>query len=167
MNLSFHLENSFSCWTHITPFLMVVSLPRMLEVGSELSVREGLGTGQWLTRGRLREKSSSVTALGPSPPWEATRLVSLPGGLLRPPVLLGSGFWWLIDCCETARGILKHYYHSPIITTTNTTTTSTWNCKILITRLSSGSDVFVFQINKQIEVFTGPTTTTIIVINHL
>ena len=126
MNLSFHLENSFSCWTHITPFLMVVSVPRMLELGSELSVREeGLGTGQWLTRGRLREKSSSVTALGPSPPCEATLLVSLPGGLLRPPALLGSGFWWLIDCWETARGILKHCYHSPIITATTTTTINT------------------------------------------
>ena len=117
MNLSFHLENSFSCWTHITPFLMVVSVPRMLELGSELSVREeGLGTGQWLTRGRLREKSSSVTALGPSPPCEATLLVSLPGGLLRPPALVG----W-----ETARGILKHCYHCPMITDTTTTTINT------------------------------------------
>ena len=46
MNLSFHLEKSFSCWTHITPFLRVASLPSTLELCSELSVREGLGTGQ-------------------------------------------------------------------------------------------------------------------------
>ena len=51
MNLSFHLENSFSCWTHITPFLMVASLPSRLELCSEPSVKEGalvagLGTGQ-------------------------------------------------------------------------------------------------------------------------
>ena len=41
MNLSFHLENSFSCWTHMTPFLRQESLPSRLEPCSELSVSEG------------------------------------------------------------------------------------------------------------------------------
>ena len=40
MNLSFHLENSFSCWTHITPFLRQVSCPRRLEAWSSVSVME-------------------------------------------------------------------------------------------------------------------------------
>ena len=35
INLSFHLENIFSCWTHITPFLMQVSEPRRLGLGPE------------------------------------------------------------------------------------------------------------------------------------
>ena len=73
INLSFHLENIFSCWTHITPFLMQVSEPRRLGLGPEeaedcsvLSVRgpipppPGAGT-------LCREKSSSVKALAPSP----------------------------------------------------------------------------------------------------
>ena len=49
MNLSFHLEKSFSCWTHMTPFLMQESDPSKLGPGwteaeeecSELSVTDG------------------------------------------------------------------------------------------------------------------------------
>ena len=76
INLSFHLENIFSCWTHMTPFLMQVSEPRGLGLGpgdecSVLSVlcpaslSPGAGT-------RCREKSSSVKALAPSPACEAS-----------------------------------------------------------------------------------------------
>ena len=50
MNLSFHLEKSFSCWTHMTPFLRQVSVPRRLEACSELSVREGVLKKVYLTR---------------------------------------------------------------------------------------------------------------------
>lgn len=37
MNLSFHLENIFSCWTHMTPFLTHESLvSRRLGLGPEV-----------------------------------------------------------------------------------------------------------------------------------
>ena len=88
MNLSFHLENIFSCWTHITPFLMQVSLgsspaePEAALVAvdiSEVSVTDGaraafcrqgspLGPGFATAARWWREKSSSVTALAPSLP---------------------------------------------------------------------------------------------------
>ena len=42
MNLSFHLEKSFSCWTHMTPFLRQVSCPSTLAPCSELSERDGV-----------------------------------------------------------------------------------------------------------------------------
>ena len=86
-------------------------------------------TGQWLTTGLLLEKSSSVTALVPSPgtTWEES-LLSLPvpamfvltAGLLA--TWDTAGLCWLTDCWEIARGILKHCDHSLVITTTTTTT---------------------------------------------
>ena len=109
MNLSFHRENIFSCWTHITPFLMQLSVPMLLEECSELAV---LGPppplGGWT---RCREKSSSVKALEPSPGCGARSLeagASLVTGAARPEALrgesVGAGLgWW---CGETARGIL-------------------------------------------------------------
>ena len=144
MNLSFHLENNFSCWTHMTPFLTQESLPRRLELGipageecSDVSVTEGaltkelgplLADEDCVTEGRCLEKSNSVTALEPRPTCEES-LRSLPSSM--PWVLMGApwpkadgtpldcGWWnvacwllfWLIDCWETARGILKHIRH--------------------------------------------------------
>ena len=98
INLSFHLENIFSCWTHMTPFLMQVSEPRMLmlgpgerEGGSVLSDLCTAGPpGAWTRR---REKSSSVKARAPSPACECEGSLwsVLRSAEAGPPVSLGTG----------------------------------------------------------------------------
>ena len=131
----------------------------------------GLCTGHWLTTGLLLEKSSSVTALAPSPTWEESLLLSRAWRFLRTGcgcllvTRAGQTLCWLMDCWEIARGILKHCYHSPVIT--ESCHHHQRHCMKLQNpnnKTQQSIGVFVFQINKQISVFTGPGTVNLV--NH-
>lgn len=96
INLSFHLENIFSCWTHMTPFLMQVSEPKRLGLGpeereegsllSDLCAAAPPGAGT-----RCREKSSSVKARAPSPACEGSLWSVLRSAEAGPTASLGTG----------------------------------------------------------------------------